>query len=145
LGLVILLAGALFVSTIPTAERAEAAFQFKRPERKLAKLMNHERVERDRHKLRLRPKLTRLARRHSRAMAAEGTIFHSDLGDTVSGLSWSIAGENVGMGPSIRGLHNAFMESPGHRANVLERRYRRVGVGVVRSDRTIYVTVLFLG
>jgi len=145
LGLVVLLTGALFVSSIPTAEPAEAAFEFKPSERRATRLMNRERVERDIGSLRLRPKLTRLARKHSRTMAAAGTIFHSDLGETVSGLSWSIAGENVGMGPTIKGLHRAFMKSPGHRANVLERRYKRVGVGVIQRDGTIYITILFLG
>ena len=41
-------------------------------------------------------------------------------------------------------LHDAFMGSAGHRANMLNASYNRVGIGVVLSGGKIWVTVRFL-
>jgi hypothetical protein len=83
-----------------------------------------------------------LARRHSGEMAAAGQIFHnSGLASQVPG-GWSAIGENVGVGGSVDGLHSAFMNSPGHRANVLGG-YDKAGIGIVMSGSTIYVTEVF--
>ncbi|MDH3517640.1 MAG: CAP domain-containing protein, partial [Acidimicrobiia bacterium] len=60
------------------------------------------------------------ARTHTSAMVARGEIFHStsaELGSVTTG--WQVLGENVGVGPNPSVLHTAFMNSPGHRANVL--------------------------
>jgi uncharacterized protein YkwD len=37
------------------------------------------------------------------------------------------------------------MNSPSHRANILNRRFRHVAVGTVRRDGTLWVTVFFYG
>ena len=58
--------------------------------------------------------------------------------------SWTRIGENVGRGPDVVGLHNAFMNSPGHKANVLGD-YNRIAVAVViDSAGTIWVTFNFM-
>ncbi len=58
--------------------------------------------------------------------------------------SWTRIGENVGRGPDVQGLHNAFMNSPGHKANVLGD-YNRIGIAVViDSNGTIWVTFNFM-
>lgn len=85
------------------------------------------------------------ARLHARRMMRDGTIFHSSLGSMLSALSWRLAGENVGMGPDLKGLHKAFMQSPGHKHNVLDKRFNRFGVGIAKDQGYIYVTVMFLG
>ncbi|HET7481500.1 MAG TPA: CAP domain-containing protein, partial [Actinomycetota bacterium] len=46
-------------------------------------------------------------------------------------------------GTEVHSLHRAFMESPPHRANVLDKRFRYLGVGVARDGDMIWVTVLF--
>ena len=43
--------------------------------------------------------------------------------------------ENVGVGYSVQALHDAFMGSTGHRANILNASYNRVGIGVVHVRR----------
>ena len=85
------------------------------------------------------------ARRHTSEMAAEGRIFHSSEAELTSATTgWAAIGENVGMGPNPEILHQAFMASPSHKANILGD-YDRVGVGVGRSgDGTMFVTVLFM-
>jgi len=79
-------------------------------------------------------------------MAADHTIYHNNnLGNEIGG-NWTAAGENVGMGPSCQSIHDAFMSSPGHRANILDTDYNQVGVGVATdNDGTIYVTEDFAG
>ena len=56
---------------------------------------------------------------------------------------WRSAGENVGTGGEVVPLHNAFVASPGHYANIVGT-YNRVGVGVVVAGGTIWVTFNFL-
>jgi hypothetical protein len=82
------------------------------------------------------------ARNHSAEMMAAGQIFHSsNLGSVASG--WEALAENVGAGPSVASLHTAFMNSAGHRANILGN-YNHVGVGVVTEGDLIWVTVIFM-
>jgi hypothetical protein len=82
------------------------------------------------------------ARAHSAEMMAAGQIYHTtNLGSVASG--WEALGENVGAGPSVDSLHNAFMGSSGHRANILGD-FNYVGVGTVEQDGVIWVTVIFM-
>jgi hypothetical protein len=86
------------------------------------------------------------ARNHSEEMAASNSIFHdSNLAAEATTLGcWSRIGENVGMGPSVNAIHNALMNSPTHRANILGD-FDAVGVGVeISADGTIWVTQRFL-
>ena len=82
------------------------------------------------------------ARAHSAEMMAAGRIFHSsNLGGVASG--WEALAENVGAGPSVSSLHTAFMNSAGHRRNILGD-YNYAGVGVKEADGQIWVTVIFM-
>ncbi|MFQ5967001.1 MAG: CAP domain-containing protein [Acidimicrobiia bacterium] len=87
--------------------------------------------------------LTDDARVHTAEMVEAGEIFHSsNLGSVTSG--WFALGENVGVGGDVAGLHEAFMSSSGHRANILGD-YNYVGVGTAfSSDSYLYVTVIFM-
>jgi uncharacterized protein YkwD len=116
-------------------------------EKELRTYVNEARDKRGARELGMRKFLVRAARRHSRQMASSGQLVHStDLASYVGSRSWSIIGENIGYGPSMDVLHDAFMDSPPHRKNQLNRRYRHVGVGMaLGDDGRIWVTVLFLG
>ncbi|HEX9889507.1 MAG TPA: CAP domain-containing protein [Nitriliruptorales bacterium] len=86
--------------------------------------------------------LTEVARRHSARMADEGRMFHNpQLGDQVSG--WRSLGENVGRGASARSVHDLWMQSDGHRANILSTTFHDVGIGVERRDGFLWVTQVF--
>lgn len=80
---------------------------------------------------------------HTSEMLASGDIYHSsDLTKFTTG--WQTIGENVGYGPNVPKLHNAFMASPTHRANIMGD-YDRVGIASeVDANGRIYVTVLFM-
>ena len=139
------LAVALAAATVLAGLSATPAAADLDAERQMLRMINRARENQDRQPLRLGERLSDVARRHSRLMRDEGTIFHSDLGHTVRNFSWSLAGENVGMGPSMESLHKAFMNSEGHRRNNLDRRFERIGIGVVWKGDTAFITVLFLG
>jgi len=85
------------------------------------------------------------ARNHTAKMIPTGTIFHStsaELSAVTSG--WTVLGENVGKGPNPSVLHDAFMASPSHKANILGN-FDRVGVGVGHdAEGRVYVTVMFM-
>lgn len=130
-----------FVMTGAQAAEARPALQVTR----LARLHNIARLDVERPRLRFDTGLSIVARRHSLRMAREGRLYHStDLTRRVR--RWRYLGENVGVGPSIEDLQQAFMDSPPHRQNILSGRYRDVGVGVVKdSYGTYWVTVIFRG
>ncbi|MGD2102575.1 MAG: CAP domain-containing protein [Acidimicrobiia bacterium] len=85
------------------------------------------------------------ARNHTADMIAAGNIFHSSSGElqAAAGSGWSKLGENVGRGGSVSSLHNAFLDSPSHKANILGD-YNYVGIGTDTSSGVLYVTVVFM-
>ena len=84
--------------------------------------------------------LTTIARAHSEQMASKQLLYHNpDL--TTQVQNWQAVGENVGEGPSVSDVHTAFMNSPEHRANILDHDFTQVGVGVtVDSNGIVWVT-----
>jgi ribosomal protein L24E len=111
-------------------------------------LLNDERVRAGHTPLTRDGALDGVAREWSTTMMREDRLYHRpnlvDAVDTRVTRSWTRIGENVGVGGSVERLHQAFMNSPGHKANVLGA-YNRVGVGVVvEGDGTIWVTFNFM-
>ena len=95
--------------------------------------------------LRLNRKLATAARGHSRAMAARHFFSHDSLGggsfiDRIrrtgylrGARSWNV-GENIAWGSGSlgtpRSIGRAWMNSPGHRANILSGSFRAIGIGI---------------
>jgi uncharacterized protein YkwD len=112
----------------------------------MLQLTNEARDQRDRDALRLDRRLSRYAVRHSRAMANQGELFHTeDLASLLEGVQWSIGGENVGVGSSLDDLQATFMGSRPHRRNILREEFDHTAIGVVQSDGNFWVTVIFYG
>ena len=76
-------------------------------------------------------------------LAEKGELSHSDLTDDVSGC-WKGLAENVGYGPSVAAIQDAYMNSPPHRANVVNKRYDDGAVAVVQEGNRYYTVQLFL-
>ena len=76
-------------------------------------------------------------------MASVGAISHSNLPDNVS-ADWYRLGENVGKGPDTGSIAQALIDSPGHYANLIDPGFRYVGVGVVSTEDTCYVSEVFM-
>lgn len=86
--------------------------------------------------------LASVAASWSRQMASTGTLAHNPgLTTQVSGYRY--VGENVGYGPDEATIHQAFMNSATHRANILDRDYTQIGVAVVASGGRLWVTEVF--
>ena len=84
--------------------------------------------------------LTSVAREHSAQMASRQSLYHNP-NLTTQVQNWRAVGENVGEGPTVSDIHNAFMKSPEHRANILDHDFTQVGVGVsVDKNGIIWVT-----
>ena len=88
--------------------------------------------------------LTQIARQWSAKMAVDGTISHNPSLPNQVTANWTQLGENVGMGGAVQAIQTAFINSPHHYENLANGAYHFVGIGVVDSNGTIFVTVDFM-
>jgi len=112
-------------------------------ERKMFNLVNTERAKVGLKPLQWDVKIRDVARAHSRDMFERRYFSHinpegKDAGDrlTDAGISFFIAGENLAYAPDVIRAHEGLMNSPGHRANILNPNYGKIGIGVI--DGGIY-------
>ena len=107
-------------------------------ETKMLELVNQERVQRGLPALRADPELTQVAREHSKDMFERGYFAHItpegkspfDRMDAAH-VQYTAAGENLALAHSLSIAHNGLMNSPGHRANILNPAFNRVGIGIL--------------
>ena len=111
-------------------------------EQRLAPMTNTARYRHDLPRLVDGARLNAAAERQSVEMAKRGRLFHGSLAWASGRRCW---GQNVGKGSTVWAVFRAFMRSPDHRANVLDRCYRRAGYGVVKVRGAVWVTVNFAG
>ena len=84
-----------------------------------------------------------VARNWSAKMAQAGGLSHNpNLPNEIDG--WIKLGENVGRGPTVKDIHNAFMASPDHTHNILEPAFESIAVGVVVSNGQVWLTQIFI-
>ncbi len=134
---VVLAMVATLVPALPSPAHADSGM-----ESEFVSLINKERSAQGRSSVRVAGDLTSVARSHSKVMADQSNLHHNpNLGSDVSG--WKKVGENVGRGPSVGSIHKAFMNSSGHKRNILDADWVEVGVGVVVRDGQIWVTEVF--
>ncbi|MBI4864951.1 MAG: hypothetical protein HY815_32535 [Candidatus Riflebacteria bacterium] len=137
------------LAMLPTIGRATEleVLQF---ERKLWELTNKERTAQGLPTLLFEEELAAVARSHSRDMAANRFFAHvspttgraADRIDA-AGLASSATAENIAQASSPEEAHEGFMQSPLHRANILSRNADRMGVGIVASGGTLFITECF--
>ncbi|MDQ3756835.1 MAG: CAP domain-containing protein, partial [Actinomycetota bacterium] len=111
-------------------------------------LMNEERSARGLPPLAVRPDVSAISAPHSEDMAAKGTIWHNDAYFTAAvkdRLDARLLGENVARNTDIDDAHRRLMNSPGHRANILDARFTIVGLAVYDDGwGNLYVTQNFV-
>ena len=121
-------------------------------EQKVVELVNVERQKAGLSTLKMDSAISNVARAKSKDMAVNNYFAHQSptygsAGDMLRqfGISWSAWGENIASGqrtPEI--VVNAWMNSPGHRANILSNNFSKIGVGyVTNSNGTPYWTQIF--
>jgi uncharacterized protein YkwD len=116
-------------------------------EQRVVDLVNEDRRREGFPPLEVDPALAAGARRWTAEMASRGQLAHdSDLRVPPNA---STVGENVAFRTTgehvAERLHEQFMNSPGHRRNVLNPAFTRVGVGVVQSGDLTWITERFAG
>lgn len=149
--------GSLFSAGTASAATASltadnSCYGYKASERAFAKKNNTARANAGLGKLSLDPELSRVAKLHTKEMvnAASGSIGGDDLFHTSSAQltrrvtgAWTLLGENVGVGGSVSSLNTAFLNSPLHKANMMNASFKHVGVGVITAKGSMWVTVVF--
>lgn len=97
--------------------------------------------------------LTRLARLKSRDMIDKNYFSHQsptygspfDMMKS-AGIRYTTAGENIAGASSVARAHEGLMNSPGHRKNILNPAFTRVGIGIVRGGAYgMMFTQMFVG
>jgi hypothetical protein len=89
--------------------------------------------------------LAAAARQHCLRMIAEGALAHRYAGEpdvgqraALAGAHFSLIEENVAFAPTPASIHNAWMHSREHRANLLNPDVDRIGVAVVAGRQGLY-------
>lgn len=106
---------------------------------------NAERAQRGLQPLRWDANLYRAAQSHCQEMASRASISHQYPGEAEltergrrAGVRFSQISENVAEAPTAVRIHDAWMNSPGHRANLLDTKVDSVGISVLRRDGQLY-------
>ena len=86
--------------------------------------------------------LVRVAQSWADEMARTGVLRHNPNLESEVPNWWSV-GENVGVGPDLPDIEQAFWNSPTHRANILDTDYTDVGIGAAYSRNRIWIAVVF--
>jgi uncharacterized protein YkwD len=139
------------ISEEPKDKKQKAKFKLSDAEQEVLELTNAERKDNDLPPLKIGPLLTKVARAHSENMAKQGKMSHVLDGKNpaervkAAGYLFRGLGENVGFGPrKPADMMKLWMESKHHRANILNKTFREIGIGIARDARgTPYYTQVF--
>lgn len=150
--MVVLVVGALLPQSADATEGAATSLEA--AELEIVRLHNEARARAGLPPLDVHVHLHTDARRWSGEMAARqrlvhqgsasGTPSYSQTSCAVADPNWRGCAENVAMASTARGAHDAWMASAGHRANVLNGAYNRVGIGVWSDGKTLWWTARFM-
>jgi uncharacterized protein YkwD/NADH:ubiquinone oxidoreductase subunit 6 (subunit J) len=107
-------------------------------EAKMLELVNQERTKRGLQPLQPDPELTLVARNQSQDMFRRGYFAHinpdgKDPFDRMKDahVEFRSAGENLALAQTMEIAHRNLMNSPGHRANILQPKFGRLGIGIM--------------
>jgi uncharacterized protein YkwD len=119
---------------------ANAQLQRNDSERQLFEALNHERTAQGLPALQWDNALFKAARRHALLMLNLNRLEHQLPGESglegrlsEAGARFSVIAENIAIGPNPRIIHAGWMNSPGHRKNILDPRLTSVGSGGERA------------
>ena len=125
-------------------EKVELTFEYDKAipspvlEAEMLQMINREREKEGLKPLVADPELVPVARAHSQDMFKRGYFAH----ETPEGknpfdrmqeanVKFMSAGENLALAQTLEIAHNGLMNSPGHRANILNPTFGRVGIGIL--------------
>ena len=104
----------------------------------MLEMVNKERAKEGLSELKADPEMTRVARAQSKDMFARGYFAHmnpdgKDPFDRMraANIKFSAAGENLALAQTLEIAHTNLMNSPGHRANIMNPAFGRLGIGIL--------------
>jgi len=152
--LVPLASSSIAVAASPSSQasglpRIELRDRLKDLEEEALKLLNAEREKAGLSELVLDESLSELAALHASDMFANNFFGHVSrlTGSPVSrarkaGIKFHHYGENLAMASTVAQAHGALMNSPSHKANILNEHYSCVGIAVIRARREGVIIVV---
>lgn len=109
-------------------------------EKEMLQLLNEERIKEGADPLVMDKDIIPVARAHSRDMWERSYFSHTNPdGESPfdrmqdAGIRYRIAGENLALARTVPQAHQGLMNSPGHRKNILNPEFTRVGIGVING------------
>jgi len=127
-----------------STESVKLHFKYNNPvarphlEAKMLEMVNEERAKEGLPPLEADPEQTRVARAHSKDMFARGYFAHENPDGKSpfdrmkeSGVKFRTAGENLALAQTLEIAHRNLMNSPGHRANIMNPDFGRLGIGIM--------------
>ena len=120
-------------------------------ESQMIAMVNQERARAGLPSLKVDDRLTASARQHSELLAQHKTLSHQFDGEpplpkrlSARFLRFDRDGENVAFDTDLQQAHEGLMNSPPHRANILDPRFNAIGIGILHSGQYLWVTQDFI-
>jgi hypothetical protein len=142
-----LFSGPLYWESLGGGADAKGIESIPEMEKRVFELANQERAKAGAPPLKWNNNLAIAARLHSNEMARQKQLSHqfsdeAELGARLAqqGTRFDADAENVGFASSADELHSGWMNSPGHRTNMLNPKYDEMGVGIARVGDRLYAT-----
>ncbi len=134
------------VQQAATSERQAQSMSGATYQHRLLHWINRARDQRSTRSVRLGPCVDDFADSWARRLAVRKQFKHQDLGPIMRRCSLSAAGEIIAMGQvSPRQMVRMWLNSDGHRAILLSKRYRIAGVGAHLGDNRAWYGVVDFG
>jgi hypothetical protein len=131
----------------PRASSAPAGRPSTSAEQLLYDAVNRERAVLGLRQLQWDTALANAARLHTTLLATHDTLSHRFNGEAdlqtrlrMAGASFSLVAENVAEAPDVESLHIAWMNSPPHRANILDPQVNSIGIAIERRGEQYFAT-----
>jgi len=131
----------------PSASSTPAGRPSNSAEQMLYDAVNRERASLGLQTLQWDTALANAARLHTTLLAANNTLSHRFNGEAdlqtrlrMAGATFRLVAENVAQAPDVQSLHIAWMNSPPHRANILDPQVNSIGIAIERRGEQLYAT-----
>jgi cysteine-rich secretory family protein len=141
------LAALLGLWFVPRASSLPAGRPSNSAEQMLYDAVNHERASLGLRQLQWDTALANAARLHTSLLANHDTLSHRFNGEAdlqtrlrMAGANFSLVAENVAQAPDVESLHVAWMNSPPHRANILDPQVNSIGIAIERRGNEYFAT-----
>lgn len=144
---VVVLAALLVLCFVPRAFSAPAGSPSTSAEQMLYDSVNRERASLGLRPLQWDTALANAARLHTTLLATHDTLSHRFDGEAdlqtrlrMAGATFRLVAENVAQAPGVEDLHVAWMNSPPHRANILDPQVDSIGIAIERRGEEYFAT-----